>query len=64
MAERSSVRRQFRNRGPRVLSVSRISRRIYQLRQGDQASSTIIFSLVCVRSILKDRSLFRKSIRG
>lgn len=64
MAERSSVRRQFRNRGPRVLSVSRISRRIHQLRQGDQASSTIIFSLVCVRSILKDRFLFRKSIRG
>lgn len=37
MAERSSVRGQFRNRGPRVLSISRISRRVHQLRQGDSS---------------------------
>lgn len=35
MAERSAVRRQFRDGGSRVLSISRICRGIHQLRQGE-----------------------------
>ena len=38
MAERSAVRRQLRDGGPRVLFVSRIGRRVHQLRQGNEQS--------------------------
>lgn len=56
MAERSSVRRQFRNRGPRVLPISRISRRVHQLWQGDSSDSFHYYILSYLRTFDIKRS--------
>lgn len=42
MAERSAVRRQLRDGGSRVFSVSRVRRGVHQLRQGKTDANTVI----------------------